>query len=532
MASSGVSQKGAATIAGFRSPYKGVLRDIPFSEIPDQGLFQTLNCLYRAGALVARPGMVLFSSTDFTNRVTGTGATLRLASIAFQANAFQNNAFQLGAIASSNTSATYVIGTNTKLWSLDSGAWHDRTGTPFSGNLSAPVRFTNISIGGINYILATNSINPPQQWDGAANTFVAVSGPVPLFTDWTVSSQRVIGILPPYTVQWGSALDITGWVANQYVLCDTPDPLICVRNLGTLNVAIYKTNSIWMAIAQGGPDAQYFRFELRGTFEGPCSPNAVVDVDGTHYYMTNSGRVGVFDGTSFQWINDPILPVIRPSLDTSSMALAHGSYDMQNREVWFTYPTVADMGTGNCTGLLVISLPRAYSYEGLTFHTSWLGQWAYSVTASMGRILGSEHDVMVFGQPATGQNKSFTLALNQQDNDMPWNGFWQTGMQLSPKGEVFRATGVETYSTRGQSFGSLTQKVLYSDQLGEDGGTLGPGVSVDLTIEPVHGNVVGSGTGPGAQVARGRFFGLRYDFTAPMQGRYAGGRVLSTSGPE
>jgi hypothetical protein len=512
-----VSVKGAATIGHWDAPHKGILRDFPAYKLPPDALYDCLNIVFRNGGVAPRPGMVQLSpGTDLLDRVTGAIQASSLASGAFEPTAFDNASFQV----TGNTDSTLLIaGTNKRFWVYFGGGWHDLTDTLFTATDTYLAQFTTIQIGSSVFVLFTNGLDSPRKWDQQATVISVIAGLPPLFTDWTTSSDRVIGIVPPYLIQWGNALNITSWPnLNFRVLSDTSDALVAIENLGTLGVAVYKRRSIWIGTAQGGLDSSYFSFQLRGQYEGPANPNTLINVNGAHYYMTKTGRIGVFDGVSQTWINDSSLPLLKATLDVDNMGRAFGEYDPTFREVWFHYPLLADAGTGNVTGLCVITLPHPFSYEGIFFHSAYLGKTAIPVTAGTDRRLDVA-DRVVFGQNSS-KNLAYLSNDAISDDGVAFTGFFQTPMQMTKDGDIAMAQGVETYGMYGGGQGPLTLRLNGSPMLGNLTTTgFSAGVVLDLTVEPTVSPDIDTRI-------EGRFFGLRYEFTSPVTFQYYGSRLM------
>lgn len=514
-----VSVKGGGTIGHWEAQHKGVLRDFPPYKLPPDALYDCLNVVYRNGAIGPRPGLQqLPPGTDLLARVTGALQAASLSSGAFEPTAFDNSSFQV----TGNTAAALLIaGTNRDWWAYFSGSWHALASIPLTASDVYLAQFTTIQIGSTIFVLLTNGIDSPRSWNQVATTDAVIAGLPPLFTDWTTASDRVIGIVPPYLIQWGNALNITTWPSlNFRVLSDTTDALVAIENLGTLGVAVYKRRSIWIGTAQGGLDSSFFAFTLRGQFEGPANPNTLCNVNGAHYYMTSTGRVGVFDGVTQTWINDGILPLIQSTIDGVNMGRAFGEYDPTTREVWFHYPRLDDNTsvTGNVTGLCVVTLPHPFSYEGIFFHSCYLGKTAIPVTAGTDRRL-DVGDRVVFGQNA-GKNLAYLTLNNGSDDGIAFTGFLQTPMQMTKDGDIAMSQGLETYATYGVGQGPLTMRLNGSLMLGNLTTTgFSSGKALDLTIEPSVSPDIDYNIS-------GRFFGLRYEFTSPVSFSYYGSRLM------
>jgi hypothetical protein len=520
-----VAVKGALTVGHWEAPHKGVLRDFPPYKLAPDSLYDCLNVVFRNGELQPRPGMVQLSPTDLGARVTGATQESTLASGAFEPTAFENTAF----LTTANADGTIVVaGTNKKFWAYFGGTWHDITNSPLTATDTYLAQFTTIQIGSTVFVLLTNGIDAPRSWDNVSATCATIAGTPPLFTDWTTASDRVIGVVPPYLIQWGNALNISTWPAlNFRVLSDTTDTLVAIENLGTLGVAVYKRRSIWIGTAQGGLDSSFFSFQLRGQFEGPANPNSLVNVNGAHYYQTKTGRIGVFDGVTHTWINDGILPLISGVIDINNMQRAFGVYDPIQREVWFYFPTLADntSTTGNISGVCVVTLPHPFSYEGVFFHSCYLGKTAIPVTAGTDRRL-DVGDRIIFGQNS-GKNLAYLQQSGISDDGVSFTGFFQTPPQMTKDGDIAQAIGVETYGMYGGGQGPLTLRLGASPMLGNLTTTgFSTGVVLDLTVEPTLAPDLGAFSS--LDQFRGRFFSCRYEFASPVTFHYYGSRLMGT----
>lgn len=518
-----VSVKGAGTIGHWEAQHKGVLRDFPPFKLPPDALFDCLNVVFRQGTIMSRPGMQQLAATDLGSRITGAIQAATLASGAFEPTAFEPTAF----LETGNADGTIIAASsNRKFWTFFGGTWHDITDVALTASDTYLAQFTTIQIGSTVFVLMTNGIDTPRAWDEVSTVCTQVAGTPPLFTDWTTASERIIGIVPPYLVQWGNSLNISTWpVLNFAILSDTTDTLVAIANLGTLGAAIYKRRSIWVATAQGGLDSSFFTFALRGAFEGPANPNTLTDVNGAHYYMTKTGRIGVFDGVTQTWINDGVLPIITNTIDITNMNRAFGVYDPIFREVWFYFPLLTDNTsvTGNVSGVCVVTLPHPFSYEGIFFHSCYLGKMAIPVTSGADRRL-DVGDRIIFGQNS-GKNLSYTQGDNLSDDGVAFSGFFQTPPQMTKDGDISQADGIETYAMYAGGQGPLTLRLGASYMLGNLTSTgFSTGVALDLTTEPTLAPDLGAFTS--IDQFRGRFFSCRYEFTSPVRFNYYGSRLM------
>jgi hypothetical protein len=487
-------------------PTRGVLRNLPIYLLPPDALHDSLNVLVRDGALQVRPGMAQISTTSLGSRPMGAYTTAAFALGGFQSDAFQNDAFQVG----SDISAIVVVGTTRKIWYLSAGVFRDITDTPLTGGATSHVRMTSLQIGGTLWTLITNGVDTPRKWDGLSAQVQLVSGGPPLFTDVATIADRVVGIVPPYKIQWGQALSLDTWPSiNVRLLADTPDSLVAIRNLGTMGGVVYKARSIWSIQPLGTTDASFFRIDLRALVPGPVSPAALVEADGAHYYMTSKGRIGMYDGAGHRWVADGAWGVVRKDLDPGTMVRAFGVYESLFREVWFFYPRQGD--NGELRGGVVVCLPRPE--EGIEQHIAFPFRMGAFVSAGTDLRLSDEGAMLLTAQSALAF--SLSDAAPTDEGGAPISGYWQTGLVPAPEGIEHRIEGIETFAERGPGYGTLTVLPVYSYILDTPSGTQGPGATVDLSQStPVYDT-------KGVD-ARGRFLGVRYSFPASLTLRWRG----------
>ena len=501
--------KGETLIGKWTVPVQGTLRGLPPYALPEDAVYDSLNVLVRAGAVEARPGLTVVNPSTLGGRPIGAFATTLLAQGAFQSDSFQNDAFQISG--NTPTSALIVV-TPSKIWAYWSGVYHDITDTTLTGTDSAFARMTSIQISNTIYILISNGIDVPRVWDSVAPTVAQVSGTPPKWTDVTTASDRIIGIIPPYTIQWGNSLDLTTWPAlNFRTLSDTIDPVVAIRNLGSLGVAVYKTRSIWIGQPGGTTDASYFSFVIRGFWDGPASPYALIDADGAHYYMTDTGRIGYFDGTQQQWIADGVWPAVQAELDQPNAARIFGVFDPSNREINFYYPRVGDGGA--CKGIVTLRLPRPA--EAIPSPIAFRGLSSIAVSVGCDTRLDTRKALVL------GDTTQIAYTV-EGDNDAGTNfsGYFQPGFISAPALDMHRLEGYEVFVERGQGYGQLLTKIVSNNLLENPATNLSaPSEAVDLSLAPPTQQMGGDVTG--------KFLGLRFEFTTPIRLRWYAARLAA-----
>jgi hypothetical protein len=154
-----------------------------------------------------------------------------------------------------------------------------------------------------------------------------------------------------------------GWGLDQEVLlADTPGKIVSMNEITALQVAIYKEDAIYHAVAQTeflGVSAP-FRFELsKAGISGPCSPNAIIrNFDGRQIYLARDGGVYMYDGVAPLDGGRNIRRLIQGNIDLQELNRVWGMVDTKRKLVWFFYPTKAN----NVTRGLVISTDQGYPW--------------------------------------------------------------------------------------------------------------------------------------------------------------------------
>lgn len=490
-------------------PRLGVFNTVPFYETPDEALHNALNVIVRSGTLQPRPGLSSHNESSLLDRPMGATVIASLGTSVFQADTFQNNSFQ---VTGAGSSVLILVGTTRRIFVLYAGVWTDITNTLLTGGDSNPVRFASIEISGVIYTIITNGVDTPRLWDSSSATVSNVSGSPPLWTDITTIGDHIVGIIPPYTVRWGNNLSVSTWPAlNFRDVADTQDRVVAIRNMGTLGGVLYKEKSIWSVISLGGAESTFYRFELRGFYDGPCSPAAVVDANGVQYYLTSNGRIGRYNGTQHDWVADGVWDLIRADLDQSNMNRAFGVYEPSFDEVYFYYPRAVD--TGDLYGMVILKLPRPKDL--MPDFSAWPGR--SMVPVSCGTDLRFEsNQALVFRSDTF---KSRVLA-GDKDDDEDFSGFWQPGIGSVPGVLPYRIEEIEVFARRQPAAGTLTIKPVTSNLLDVEGGTVGAGISMALTMPTFVRDLRGTD-------ARGRFLGLRFEFTTPIFLRFLGARLTA-----
>ena len=308
-----------------KPPFGGQLSDRDLMDVPEGYARQVLNWLKREGGFAVRPGYRQVGSS--------LGESTRGL---IQYDHHSGHKFT-------------VIGTATKWWKWNLGtlAWNNITegGNPLTGDDDTHQLFRVFYKSNKAYVVGVNGhADAPKKWDGEAATYSNVGGTPPKAKCLAINNNRLI-LGNTYTSQANAhQVDVsgfndfeTGWGTVQLVnLSDTPGHIVEMRELGNLVTAIYKSDAVYVAIAQDA--LAPYSFELRAPYvQGPVSPRCVVSLPAAHVFMSQSGALWQFDGIHVTELPAHLRKHIVDTADLGALSKAHGFYDAINGEVWFLY---------------------------------------------------------------------------------------------------------------------------------------------------------------------------------------------------
>ena len=534
----------AEHVKTFLPPFKGTWKTLPSHLLPDDVLQDSQNVSLIEGKLRSRTGLAtlddfLFldtSSSDpsLTTKIKGGIQFIDISGSKYLVASSLKNVWIKRDIAST--------------WSVLNSNY------TIQGSDLYNIRMCMLQQGSNIYLLYANGVQQVSVSTnlGNLNTITSLqpgSLSSPVARDICVSFDRIVVLQPPYTIAWSDTINnsfpaFTSWPAlNQVILTQTTDALVSICPLGVLNYAVYKEGNIYAAIAQGGPSSQAFRFEHRGEYEGPCCPNSVVNVNGSHFYMTPTGRVGVFDGSRHDWICDGLWPFIRSDLDRSFKNHVFGVYNYKTSEVYFWYPKIGD--NGNCKGMLCINLP--YQTAGISTYSYFLGTSSFAVSYGLSiRLFNSIVSPIVFGHSSLLPNTSTDVfppqafLLDQdtyRDRDRVFKcslstglfkpisqadqGLIGVGQKVKDRSGICKPT-IELYTTRDNTRGFVDLSPLVSSSLETDGDVLETD-RIDLSqiyVNEYHGfNETGS------------FIGMKLEWNSTSKVEYKGADIYVRKTP-
>jgi len=490
----------------------GMLNGRSIHTVPNNAIYDGSNIIVRKGVLRERPGMTQSASTILTGSPLGFFTTPTMATGAFQEDAFQNDAFQVTA---SIPPTVLIVATTRKIYVFYGGILNDSSGVnTLQASLGQHSRFTSILIGTplILNVFHVNGIDPLMGYNTDTGVFEVVVGTPtpPIMSDIATIGDSLIGLVPPYQVRWSNIREPTQWPElNVKSLSETRDAVIGISPIGYNGGTLYKEYSIWNIVITGNSGSGYFRFDWKIDIDGPASSAAIVRGSTADYYMTHGGRVVRWDGSSIMFPADGVWSYVRDTIDRTYSNRIHGAYDPSNDEYWFWYPVLGDSGA--VRGCVCVIPPRPQ--EGIVEHIAFRGYMGHSITAATDTRLDTEK--IILGRDAVGvpQIASFE---GPDDLGTAITGFWQHGLEGLPVGpNAARLEQAESYFQRGASHGNVDLKIVTSNLLDNDVGTVSAAQTISLASSTKVFDIKGVDS-------RGRFVGPRYEFTTPITLRYKG----------
>ena len=513
-----VRELGSEILAQFTTPILGTWRyeSVAVHEVPPKAVADSLNIFIRGGKLRSRPGLTLYNEDIFLEPIIGGGMIVTPGEKIVLA-VTRNRIYQLSDIAD-----TWSVLNLTEI------------GTTIAPSDRSVVDITVMESSGVNIAILAQQDNILKQWIAAPRAITTITGTnIPKAKSVCIAASRVIALIPPHTVVWSNTNNPT--IFDPLAINPRPqtgDAGILVESLSSLSFVLYKDRSIHVARAQAGLDeSTAFSFSEPIYADGPAGIYSLVNVFGTHIYMTHNGRIALFDGTRYPiWIADGLWFFLQNDIEPQSAYLIRAMYDYRLHVVVFFYPKKG-YGPG-LRGMVVINLPfEGQDIQGVLSRAAFLGISNKGITHTIEKRWDSDNTVdraLLFNDKSSESDRHHSFLFDENcplDEHIPFTSSFQTGLQPMPDARHTTVT-VESFFERSQGYGSVFIEPVISDALENTTGTIpdNSGQWIDLETNPVR-----EYKGFGGQV---RFFGLRYTWQSDNHVRYSGAVVYGSNLPK
>ena len=167
-----------------------------------------------------------------------------------------------------------------------------------------------------NFVVATNGVDPVQQYDPATGVFVPLLGTTFPTADILVRRNPFLiamnlggGTFGDTSIAWSDADDINTWfgtpanLAGDFFVRNMESEIIAALPLGD-DIYFYGTDSIHRMVFRGAPDVFGFERLIEGV--GPTGKHAVTEVGRAHYGISKQG-IFVTNGFEYEYIDKPVI---------------------------------------------------------------------------------------------------------------------------------------------------------------------------------------------------------------------------------
>lgn len=329
-----------------------------------------------------------------------------------------------------------------------------------------PVLFRTFEVEGKTYILSTNGESYPMIWHpdlpGGKARFMgqildSVNDPryntgntgdpnysidgddAPVARCIAIAANRVLLLNLPGVSSGG--VDVSDFndpdrgfsKVQMTILGDTPGPIVSANEISALQVAVYKTDAIYHAVAQTEflGVAAPFRFELvKAGISGPCSPLCVLNMHtGTHAYLATDGGIYVYDGAAPKDVGRNVRRLIQPYLDENTREKAWGMSDPHRKLLWFFFPTKSATGAPILNRGVVMATDQGFPWPvwPVKFPDGWqmaAGMRAFFLTdkalGEMGEVMTGYGD-STLGSFTSGREEMIMGRLNNTWYTQQWD---------------------------------------------------------------------------------------------------------------
>jgi hypothetical protein len=162
----------------------------------------------------------------------------------------------------------------------------------------------------------------------------------------------------------------TTWFPSDIIrLADTPGRVICVKAMGTMMVAVYKSDAVYVLAVQSGLSA--FQPNLRAAgISGAVGRKAVETIaDNLHIFLARDGGLYLFDGGPPRSLGEQFRRWINREMDLDYAARSYLKFDPVHNELHVYYPHKGSNGRVRRGMIVAMSTTPyvAYPIENPTF---------------------------------------------------------------------------------------------------------------------------------------------------------------------
>lgn len=451
--------------AEFRFPASpgGVREDLSIEMLQPGWLLSSSNYLVRNGQGQPRPGYSAIGTVSSADTIIG---------IAHRGSHTLSN--------------NILIHTLTKAWWYDGSSTTDVTGTWTTSTASQPVRMTTYRSGGTTWLVRVNAANALDKWAGTSSAFTDPTGTAPAGKDVAVVGGRLVVTNADgndYAIQWSNLNDVDTWTSTDIIqITDTPGALVGVRALGPLSGAVYKEDSVYVISVQAALTA--FQSQFAGYTSGPLAASAIVDFDGTHYWIGEDYALHSFDGSRPKIVSTALAKTLQDTFDLDDKVTMHGFLLRQNQsELWFIYPDLTtttliravsyNLATGAINPHTLTDSTTASSLWAVRSPLTIDGLDAYSSTIDGLDSAFSTIDSMTLPAMSTaiigdsaGTFYQFGISTNDDGTAISWSA--ETGYaEVAGEGKRAQMDGVAAYWKKTTLSLTVTLTLTVSDSLSQ-----------------------------------------------------------------
>jgi hypothetical protein len=489
-----VREPGTQKVAEFTVPFAGTWNSIAANMLIPGAIYLSHNVFIRKGKLRTRPGLGVLNATVFDGVVIG------------------------GDMAVSAAGKILLAFTKSRLFSLKivDEVWQGVETLPLAASDESLIDICFLETNNEYVGIIANGETRLKRWIDTETTIEIVPsvGVVPIAKSVCIAARRVVALVAPHTLRWTAIFDYTNWSElNFNKVAQTNDEAICVRALGTLDFVVYKERSIYLGKAQAGSDASAFSVKFVQECEGPAGVHAVVEADGMHIYMTASGRIGIFNGSSLvQWVADGLWIQLQADIDISWAYKIFGVYDYRLYTVTFYYPRHNSAGAMH--GMVIINLPLEGT--GITTYAAFTGESA--IPMSYGYEMRFDNRIprsMMFSSPINNRQSFVFDELLNTDDELPFSCSFQTALAPLPDMR-HHMLSVESFLEREHGNGHVRLEGIKSDALENEAGiaAIESNQLINLEFTPTQEYI-------GLNMTA-RWIGLRYSWESPSTVKFGG----------